>query len=245
MSEPPPQLTSRIVVWIAHLSQAKDALPVLEAWLDKRDCERADRFRFAADRARFVLGRGLVRKGLGHYLARTPESIELAYTDLGRPFFPHDEKIQFSISHTQDLVAVALTAGARVGIDLEAVNNHPDLLELAERIFSPADLQLFQSLATGEKLPAFYRAWTRKEAYLKARGEGIAEALRQISVSLGPETTHSIEDRRGQPPQTWRLVSLPLPSTYAGALACDDETRRLEGAFVHFAGGEIVTDTGF
>jgi 4'-phosphopantetheinyl transferase len=232
-------LAGNIVVWIAHVSKAQDSLPFLEPCLDHHDCERAARFRFPADRARFVLGRGMLRKCLGHYLERPPESVELGYTELGRPVFPADDKIQFSISHTQDLVALAVTDGAHIGIDLEAVQPQVDLFELAERVFSSEDLALFQAHPSGEKLAAFYRAWTRKEAYLKARGEGIAEGLQRISVSMDPEEVLSIQDRRHESAaEKWHLLSLPLPAGYAGTVACDDIRRQLEGTYVTFPQGE-------
>src|SRR5271156_3414348 len=209
-------LAGHMVVWIAHVSKALDSLIFLEPCLDMRDRERAARFRFSEDRARFVLGRGLLRKCLGHYLQQTPETIELASTDRGRPILPHDETIQFSISHTHDLVAVALTTGGQIGIDLEYMKTPSDLPELAKRIFSEEDLQIFQALPDSETLAAFFRAWTRKEAYLKARGEGIAEGLRQISVSLGPEEISSIRDARDKSAaRTWQLVDLPVPPDYA------------------------------
>jgi 4'-phosphopantetheinyl transferase len=232
-------LAGNIIVWIAHVSQAQDSFPLLEPCLDDRDRERASRFRFPADRARFVLGRGMLRKCLGYYLERPSESVELGYTELGRPVVRSDEKIQFSISHTQDLVALAVTDGARIGVDLEAVQPQVDLLELAERVFSSEDLALFQAYPSGEKLAAFYRAWTRKEAYLKARGEGIAEGLQRISVSIGPEEVLSIQDsRRESVAEKWHLLSLPLPVGYAGTVACDDTGRHLEGTYVNFPQGE-------
>jgi 4'-phosphopantetheinyl transferase len=236
-------LSEHMIVWSARVSQANDSLTLLESCLDDRDRERAARFRFPEDRARFVLGRALTRKCLGHYLQLRPESIELATTDRGRPFFPHDETVQFSISHTHDLVAVALTGDARIGLDLEYVNPHVELPELAKRIFCEADLQTFLALPNGERLPAFFRAWTRKEAYLKARGEGIAEKLQEISVSFGPEETVSVRDGRDpSAAETWHLRTLPVPDGYAGTLACDDPGKRLEGAFVHLSKGEIITN---
>ncbi len=93
-------LAGHVVVWIAEVSKTQDSLIDLESCLDYRDCERAARFRFPDDRARFVLGRGLLRKCLGHFLQKAAPSIELAYTNLDRPVLPDDETIQFSISHT-------------------------------------------------------------------------------------------------------------------------------------------------
>jgi 4'-phosphopantetheinyl transferase len=237
-------LAGHVIVWIAQVSKAQDSLIFLEPCLDVRDRERAARFRFPEDRARFVLGRGLLRKCLGHYLQQTPETIELAYTDRGRPILPHDETVQFSISHTHDLVAVAVTAGARVGIDLEYVQPQLDLPELAKRICSDEELQTFQALASRETPAAFFRIWTRKEAYLKARGEGITEGLQEISVSLGSEETGSIKDTRDESAaQTWRLLTLPVPADYMGSLACDDADKRLECTFVHLKKSEIIRDS--
>jgi 4'-phosphopantetheinyl transferase len=236
-------LAGHMIVWIAQVSKARDSLVFLEPCLDNRDRERAARFRFPEDRARFVLGRGLLRKCLGHYLQQTPETIELATTDRGRPVLPHDETVQFSISHTHDLAAIALTAGARIGIDLEYVQPRLNLPELAKRIFSEEDLQTFQALPGHEASAAFFRAWTRKEAYLKARSEGIAEGLRQISVSFGPEETGSIEDARDESAaRTWRLLTLPVPADYMGSLACDDAGKQLECSFVHLDKSEIIRD---
>jgi 4'-phosphopantetheinyl transferase len=236
-------LAGQIVVWIAQLSQTQDSLGFLEPCLDAKDRERAVRFKFADDRARFVLGRGLLRKCLGHYLEQTPETIELGYSDLGRPILAHDETIQFNISHSNDLIALAVTANAKVGIDVERVERHPDLLELAARIFSEHDLQAFQALPANEALAVFYRVWTRKEAYLKARGEGITEGLPLISASFGPEKTSTITDTRdANAAQTWRVVDLFVPNDYMGCLACDDASRPLDCRFVHLDKGEIIRE---
>jgi 4'-phosphopantetheinyl transferase len=239
-------LSGHIIVWVAHISQAQASLHFLDAFLDGRDRERVARFRFPADKARFVLGRGMLRKCLGYYLEQAPETVELAFTNKGRPILVHDERIQFSISHTQDLVALALTDGANIGIDLEAVSPHLDLVELAERVFSAEDLAIFQAHPAHEKLAAFYRAWTRKEAYLKARGEGIAEGLQQICVSMAPQEVLSVQDKRhDSETKEWHLVSLPLPGGYAGTVACDDMTRNLEGTYVTFLDGEPISDSSW
>ena len=239
-------LAGHIVVWMARISQAQDSLPDLQPCLDPRDRERVARFRFSEDRARFTLGRGLLRKCVGEYLHQQPETIVLAYTNRNRPVLAQDDSIQFSISHTHDLVAVALTADARIGIDLEHIHPTPDLPELAERILSAQDLKTFQSLPRDEALTAFFRVWTRKEAYLKARGEGITEGLQEISVSLGPEEISSVADTRDESAATtWRLLSLPVPEGYMGSIACDDAEKSLHFREVRVDKGEVVPATDY
>jgi 4'-phosphopantetheinyl transferase len=232
-------LDGSIVVWMANVEQARDSLVFLDPYLDQRDRERAGQFRFEEDHARFVLGRCLVRKCLGLYLRRNAETIELAYTDRGRPLLANDETVQFSISHTHDLVAIALTAGAQIGIDLEYVQPDLNFVELAARIFSQDDLQTFQALSPREMPAAFFRAWTRKEAYLKARGEGIGERLRQVSVSWEAEEVGPVRDLENPTP-AWRLLALPVPVNYIGSLACADPAKRLECSSVHFDQDEII-----
>ena len=124
-----------------------------------------------------------------------------------------------------------------------AWNGTPDLLELANRIFSEQDLKTFQAFPANEALAAFYRAWTRKEAYLKARGEGIAEGLPLISASFGPEKTSTITDTRdATAAQTWRVIDLLVPNDYMGCLACENASRRLDCRFVHLEKGEFIRD---
>ena len=242
--EPRLQLDTSIVVWMAQVSTSREALVHLEAWLDPQDRQRAARFRLPEDRSRFILGRALLRKGVGHHLRRPPEEIELTYTQFGRPLLARDQGIQFSISHTHDWVALALTAGARVGIDLEYLRAMVDPIELAPRIFSDEDLEAFQALPADERAPAFFRAWTRKEAYLKARGEGIAEALRFVSVSFGSEETILLRDRReASVTGSWRLHDLPAPADYMGSIACDEGRKELDCHVVHFDQGEMILDS--
>ena len=215
-----------IVVWIARLPELRGELPALEALLDPRELERAGRYRFPDDRARFVVGRGLLRLGLRRYAPQVPATLELAYSSLGRPLIPAGHEAPgFSISHTRDLVALAFTNGVQVGVDLEYMQPPVDLRELAERILSEEDFRAFEAFPHAEKQVTFYRAWTRKEAYLKARGEGIGTGLQDVSVSFTKETTTPLTDRRDASSTAWRLHMLPLPEEYMGCVACDEAAR--------------------
>jgi len=236
-------LDGHVVVWMAEVSAAQPALPFLEPCLDAQDRKRAAQFHFAEDRARYVLGRGLVRKILGHYLSQAPETIELAYTDRGRPYFPGDESMRFSLTHAHDLVAVAITANARVGIDIEYLQRKLDLEGLAERILSANDFRVFEVLPDQVRVPSFFRIWARKEAYLKATGEGITDGLKEISVSFDAEEMGTIVDARDEADaRNWRMHSLTLPAEYMGCVACDDAGKRVDFRRVRFEGGDVVEE---
>ena len=231
---------SAVVVWIAHIPDLREDMSALEALLDAGERERAGRFRFPEDRARFIVGRGLLRHGLRRYAPQIPATIEIAYSNLGRPFVPAEyEAPRFSISHTRDLVALAFAHGAQLGIDLEFMQPPVDLLDLAERILSEDDFRTFQAFPHIDRLLAFFRAWTRKEAYLKARGEGIGTGLQDVSVSFAAEATSSMTDRRDASSTSWRLHTLPVPADYMGCVACDEAARPVESFSVRMDQGEV------
>lgn len=241
-SEDDTDLRRTVTAWIARVSELRDSLPGLEALLDAGERERATRFKFSEDRARFVLGRGLLRQGMRRFAPEVPATAEIGYSPLGRPTFPAElDAPNFSISHTRDLVALAFARDAQVGIDLEFMQPTVDLLELAERILSDDDFRAFQNFPHRERQQAFYRAWTRKEAYLKARGEGIGTGLQDVSVSFLAEPVSPLTDRRDASGPAWRLHLLDVPGDYVGCLACDDATRTIQCGFVQIRDGEVVT----
>ena len=216
-----------IVVRLVRLSENEGAAAELESRLNERDRERSARYRFADDRARFILGRGLLAKLLRHHLGQ--ETINLDYTAQGRPFLSHDPSVHFSISHSRDLVAVALASETRVGVDVECMTRELHMADIAERIFSAADLKKFQALSAEEARPAFFRAWTGKEAYLKAHGIGISGGLQEVSVPFcdensGETTLHLSDDA----PYPWRFQPLPVPADYQGHVAWNDPRKTLD-----------------
>jgi 4'-phosphopantetheinyl transferase len=237
-------LNGPIVVWLAEVSAARESLPILARQLASQEQARVARLRMEDDRSRFTLGRALIRECLRSYVPQLDEEIPFAYTPRGRPYLAENEAIHFSISHTHDLVAVAVTAGGQVGIDLEFLRRDLNPIELARRIFSEKDFHAFEMVPEKEKLRIFFRAWTRKEAYLKARGEGISAGLEQVTVSFSAEQPSLMEDARDpSATEAWRVYSLPLPQDYSGSLACDNAEKKIEFQRVHFNGGRATPDS--
>ncbi len=213
-----PYLEHQVVARLVRLTGASPA--ELENDLSAPDRERAARYRFAEDRTRFVLGRLLLGKLLRHYLGYPSQAIEFSQTAQGRPILANDSSAQFSITHSHDLVAVALSIETLVGIDVQYVSPDVKLPALAERIFSDADLKIFQALPAGEAPSAFFRAWTGKEAILKARGIGLSGGLKEVPVIFHGASENALPD--------WRLQPLPLPADYRGHIAWNDPGKKLD-----------------
>jgi 4'-phosphopantetheinyl transferase len=208
-----------IVVGMVAIAATPGALAPLEIRLAEADRRRAARFRRLEDRARFVLGRALLARLLADELDYRPPILELALTEQGQPHLAAFPNVSFSISHAGEWVAVALAPGAQVGIDIEALDRRVDLDALAERIFHQADLARFRSVPEADKPRAFFRAWTGKEAVLKAKGLGLFGGVREISLPL--DDTPAVVLDPTAPGTTWHVQPLAVSSGYVAALACN------------------------
>ena len=176
-------------VWNAHLdlpsARAEQLTPVLSE--DERG--RAGRFHFAKDRAHFIHTRCVLRVLLGRYLNVPPADVTFLYGRTGKPELSpafHDTNLQFNLSHSHGQLLFAIARHCAIGVDIERIRPEMDIEGIAERFFSFAETEQLRALTGLGKRAGFFNGWTRKEAYLKARGEGIGEGLDQFAVSLTP-----------------------------------------------------------
>lgn len=178
---------------------------------------RADRFVSARDRNRFIVARGKMREILAERLGKQPAELLFQYLPHGKPLLrdgPH-----FNLSHSDGWAALVISSGPAVGIDIEW--HRPVEEVLAEMVFSAQEQRDLQRHVGPDRIAAFYRGWTRKEAYLKACGSGLARALDSFDVTLDPGPAARItriEDASDDPAQ-WRLLDLDLGRELAGAIA--------------------------
>ena len=149
---------------------------------DERD--RADRFYFSPDCARFTTTRAALRLLLGRYLSASPQEIRFAYSGYGKPRLSEDVGVQFNVSHTKDMAMFAFTRIGEVGIDVERHRQVKMLDGMAERCLAAAQYEQFSSLGDEAKKSAFFRFWTRKEAVIKAVGLGLSQPLKDFDVSF-------------------------------------------------------------
>jgi 4'-phosphopantetheinyl transferase len=218
--------TDEAHVWCASLDPPGGPSRALARTLSSEESSRADRFRFPRDRDRFIVGRGLLRAILGRYLGMEPERIEFRYGPRGKPALstvPGVEGLRFNLSHSQGLALFALTRDREIGVDLEFIRPLHEVEGIADRFFSPREVAEWRALRGDQRRQAFFNCWTRKEAYLKATGDGLAVPLDGFDVSLAPGKPARLRSVAALPREAsrWWLCELAPPAEWAAALAVE------------------------
>jgi len=213
-------------VWSALLDPASTDIGRFSEILSQDEKERASRFHFEKNRNEFIISRGSLRVLLGSYLGVPPRELGFAYSRYGKPYLAgsdHISPMEFNLSHSEGIVVLAFTKGRRVGVDIEYVGRNFDFEEIAERFFSLAEQQMLRNTSREERGTAFFRCWTRKEAYIKALGNGLSQPLSEFDVSLAPKHISALLATRPDPSEAdrWLLRDLPVAAGYVGALAVE------------------------
>jgi len=210
-------------VWAAWLDVTGDGSTKFWSTLSNQERDRAARLASECERTRFVAARGLLRVLLGSSLSADPQSLEFLYSTKGKPSLGGAyarSGLQFNLAHSRGLAVFAVVRDRIVGVDVEQLRPIPDLSDLIKRYLSPGECAELKRLSGDAELRGFLPIWTRKEAWLKATGEGITELLGKIDV-LGPSGTEKTcgEPQDGSPTQRLRLYDLAPAPGFLGALA--------------------------
>ena len=215
---------SEVHVWRANLCSSTEDLSRRCGLLSSEEQQRADRFRSEHDRARFVLGRIVARSVLGHCLQKPAAEVSLTLDNLGKPVVAAPEtSIHFNIAHSGDHVLFALARERRVGVDVEQIRETNDLNKIAAVYFSNMEYLRLGAVPESIRTESFCRCWIMKEAYLKARGEGLRLPLDSFDVAfLSDEMPRLLETRFDYADAgRWCFHILDLGSAYLAALATE------------------------
>jgi 4'-phosphopantetheinyl transferase len=213
-----PLAAKRIAVMHAHLERTRDELARFHETLSDDERERAARFRFDIHRRRFIAARGLLRQALSEYLGTPAHEIRFSYGAKGKPAVA-GSPLQFNVSHSEEMAVYAFAWEMPLGIDLEHIRALSDLEAIAHRFFSPGEWAAIEAMRPEERIDAFFRCWTRKEAYIKATGDGLSYPLNKFDVSVtGPAQMLSVEGDLAEA-SLWSMHDIALPEGYFGALA--------------------------
>ena len=220
---------SEIHIWTLPTEASNDVIERFERVLSAEEAHRAERFHFKHLRESFVVARGALRSLLGLYLNILPADVRFVYGLKGKPALASTTHIEFNLTHSGRLAVIALTLDRPIGVDVEHIRPLSDIQEIADRFFCPEEASEVMSLPHAERERAFFRCWTRKEAYIKAIGDGLSTPLDSFRVTVKPNTPariiHVANDSVAA--KAWMLQDLQLAPDYTGALAYRDQQRLL------------------
>ena len=233
---PPERLAlgdSDVHLWRASLDLTVEHIQALQRSLTPDEQVRADRFHFQRDRDRFIVARGVLRDILGRYLGVEPGHLRFRYSPFGKPALTQElggEKLRFNLAHSNGLALYAVTRSREVGVDLEYVRAELADSEIAERFFSPREIASLGTVPRHLRKEAFFNCWTRKEAYVKARGVGLSLPLDQFDVSLIPGEPAALTTVVGDTQESgrWSLQEICPGPGYVAALAVEGASYRLK-----------------
>ena len=214
--------------WCASLDGPPEISARLYETLTPDERHRSARLRFERDRQRFIVARGVLRDLLGRYLQTEPGQISFVYNAFGKPDLGprFGNRVKFNLSHSGGLALIAIATAPNVGVDLEHIRTQSDYADIARRFFSPAEIDYLNALPSHLYAEAFFSCWTKKEAFLKACGEGLAKPLNSFSVPLTTNSPTSpidfcVASNEDVPARRWSLYTLRPAPGYAGALAIE------------------------
>ncbi|HRI60694.1 MAG TPA: 4'-phosphopantetheinyl transferase superfamily protein, partial [Saprospiraceae bacterium] len=183
---PPEDLTctdQAIHLWLVRLDIAESQYRYLGDLLSPDEQQRAKKFTFDQHRARFIAGRGFLRSILGKYLQMEPAQIRFQYNTWGKPALDPSLGINtfhFNLSHSNGLALFAFTQAGPIGVDIENIRPQTDIEQTGALVFSSSELAALQSLSPEIRRITFFQFWTRKEAFMKAKGDGFSLPLREF-----------------------------------------------------------------
>lgn len=236
VASPPALLPNEVHVWCGLLEQPEPVCTHYARLLSADEQARADRFSFERDRRRFVVARGMLRVLLAGYLGpgHRPEALRFSYGAYGKPSLDvavakervAGQSLCFNVSHSHEVALFACAWNRAVGVDIEHLRVVRQVEQLVERFFSAQEAATFRALPPAHRQTAFFRYWTSKEAYLKARGVGLANELKQVVVAVSGEPGEPGESDgpavllhpNGEPVSGWTLATLAPASGYVAAL---------------------------
>jgi 4'-phosphopantetheinyl transferase len=227
----------QVHLWRANLTLSNPKMEELITFLSPDEVVRANKFRFAPHKSRFIAARGILRQLLGNYLEVSPCSLTFTYSDRGKPQLPQNSILQFNLSHSQEYGLFGFTLNHLIGVDLEYQRAMPDALNIAQRFFSVREFKMLAGVSQKQQPRLFFQLWTAKEAYLKAIGTGLSGSLASIEISfdenhspyLSPCQENQLESKH------WSLYSCTPEINYLGAIAINSPLSEQHITYWHWS----------
>ena len=213
-----PLVEGAVDLWIADSLNIRDPLTTYRQLMSDDELERSNHFKFDHLRDFHVFCRGTLRRILSGYLAVSPDTIRFLYGENGKPFLATEAALQFNVSHSGSLFVCAVSSNLTIGVDVEEIRPLDDMTSIATHFFSPAEQRHLAKIPEENRTHAFYECWTRKEAVIKATGEGVSRLLDSFEVAFGPGATAQLMHIDDNHSPSWQMASFEPHPGYVGAV---------------------------
>jgi 4'-phosphopantetheinyl transferase len=224
---PPPAIVDftadhQVDIWRIRLDLPMSSIRQLEESLSEDEKDRASRFYFLADQNRYIISHGSLRKILALYLHCEPDQLSFSVNAYGKPSLDQGS-LEFNLSHSGDFALLAITQERKIGVDVERMRTGISADIIGGHYFSKAEMAELQAMPLEQRETAFFLCWTRKEAYIKAQGQGLSLPLDSFDVSLTPDRPAILHATRPDLAEAarWTLLSLKVDPGYEAAVAVE------------------------
>ncbi len=210
-----------IDAWYCDFNLNSSNLDYYVSVLSKNEIERADRFKFKSDRNCYVITRAVLRILLASYSKKDPKSFQFKYTDFGKPYLETSNIPKFNVSHSGNMAALCFYNNCPLGIDIEKIKHDFNVQELAQNFFSKNEIKALTTEKVENQTRAFFRCWTRKEAFIKAEGSGLSFPLDKFTVSLQEDFNAELLETHwnSKARENWKLFSFVPSKGFIAAVA--------------------------
>ncbi|MEQ8187731.1 MAG: 4'-phosphopantetheinyl transferase superfamily protein [Candidatus Eremiobacterota bacterium] len=220
---------NEVHIWLASLNIDRTFVETLKKILSEDEIKRAEKFYFQKDRNHFIACRGILRNILGFYLNINPGEIKFSYNPYGKPSLNETEKkLSFNLSNSHGMAIYGITCNRDIGIDIEHIPKDFSWEDIVKNFFSEKEIRSLYQIPTHLQKKAFFNGWTRKEAYIKAKGKGLSIALDSFDVSLTPGKPAELLEVRGEEKSRWFLKEIILDPDYVSAIAVESHNLKFK-----------------
>lgn len=224
----PSLLKDKVLVFFGAVSEfcEHDCLPVLS----EKEMARSLSYLLASDRCRSIVSRAALKQVLAGFLKTAAAGIEFCYSKHGKPFLQDDPELKFSIAHSGDAFVIGVSRGDDIGIDVEQLDREADLSKLQTYLFTTAELIHFKGIDPHLRKNVFINSWTKKEAVLKATGEGLTRAMNTLELAFSENKIYRTGKRTNaaQPGSAWFLEHFSPMDAYTAAVAVKGKHKTVE-----------------
>lgn len=220
----------QIHIWFVNFDVSEDKITFLSSFLSEDEILKASKFKFKKDKNCSIITRGALRLLSGEYLNLNPKDIKFKYGEYGKPYFNMETELKFNVSHSGNMAVIGFVLNDDIGVDIEEIKTDFEVFDIASNYFSKLEIETLNELPKEKHVECFYRCWTRKESFIKAKSQGLSFPLDSFSVSIHSDKKAELLETKWDEKEksTWKLFTFSPHQNYIGAVSVQNKITNIE-----------------